>query len=149
MPRDSSNRPSQWAQRLGYGGLLPFVALAAAVWLVAPGLQALAAKALFAYGASILSFLGAIHWGLTMRDAQSPNARRLAWGVVPSLVAWLAVLLPQAVGLYVLAGSLWVCYAVDKKIYAQFNLHAWLPMRLLLTLVASLCCIAGGFGVVP
>ncbi len=61
--------PSPWAQRLGYGGLVPFVGLAAAVWLAPPGDWPLASMALLAYGATIASFLGAIHWGgLVMRD---------------------------------------------------------------------------------
>ena len=50
---------------LGYGGLLPFIATAfgsvldgahAALWL----------DALHAYGAVILSFVGALHWGFAM-----------------------------------------------------------------------------------
>ena len=49
---------------LGYGGLLPFVALAGIGWW-APGTP-LWGTALLAYGAVILSFVGALHWGFAM-----------------------------------------------------------------------------------
>lgn len=135
--------PSEWAQRLGYGGLIPFVALALAIWLVPPALQTVLASALVAYGATILSFVGALHWGLTMRTPSTQSAPALVWGVVPSLVAWAALLLPPAAGLLAIAAMLWVCFAVDRKAYPPLGLQAWLPMRFLLTAVASVCCVAG------
>jgi len=56
--------PSVWANRFGYAGLLPFVFLAVAIWVVEPGHRSLLGLALASYGAVIASFLGAIHWGL-------------------------------------------------------------------------------------
>ncbi|MBC7620038.1 MAG: DUF3429 domain-containing protein [Candidatus Saccharibacteria bacterium] len=134
--------PSNWAQGLGYGGLIPFVGLALAVWLW-PMHQAKAASALLGYGATIASFLGAIHWGLTMRDPQGQSTSVLAWGVIPSLMAWGALMLPADRGLLLIALLLWACFAVDRVVYIRCSLRAWLPMRLLLTTVASLSCIAG------
>ena len=61
--------PSSWAQGMGYAGLLPFVVLATATWVAEAGPRAFAALALAGYGAVIASFLGAIHWGLVMREA--------------------------------------------------------------------------------
>jgi hypothetical protein len=141
MSLPAFNSPSAWAQGLGYGGLLPFVGLALGAWLLAPGQQALAAQALLGYSASILSFLGAIHWGLTMRNPAGQSAGLLVWGVVPSLVAWLALLLPVSTGLLLIAALLWVCFVTDRAVYPRMGLRAWLPMRLLLTVVASACCI--------
>jgi hypothetical protein len=73
---------------LGYGGLLPFALLTAALWALEPGhrLHGLALTGLLAYGAVILSFLGAVHWGfaLSRPDARAPLL--LALGVVPALV---------------------------------------------------------------
>jgi hypothetical protein len=136
--------PSAWAQGLGYGGLIPFVGLAAALWLW-PAHRPMAASALLGYGATIASFLGAIHWGLTMRDAPGQNTSLLAWGVVPSLLAWVALMLPVASGLVLISVLLWACFAVDSRVYTRLGLRAWLPMRLLLTAVASLSCMAGAF----
>jgi hypothetical protein len=142
MSNTVRSSPSVWAQALGYGGLLPFAGLALAVWLLAPAEQAWAASTLLAYSATILSFLGAIHWGLTMRDAGGQSQGLLAWGVVPSLMAWLALLLPAGTGLLLVAAALWLCFAVDRAVYTCLGLRAWLPMRLLLTTVASACCVA-------
>ena len=129
--------PSLCAQTLGYGGLIPFVGLALVVGLW-PTNQAMAASALLGYSATIVSFLGAIHWGLAMRDANGQSASVLLWGVVPSLLAWLGLQLSVGHGLMLMAVVLWICFAVDRVVYTRFGLRGWLPMRLLLTVVASL-----------
>ena len=135
--------PSLWARRLGYGGLIPFVILAAALWVARPGDWPLATMALLGYGATISSFLGAIHWGLVLREGPAQPVPALLWGVVPSLLGWLALLLGHAPGLLLIAALLWACLAVDRVLYPRFQLQAWLPMRLRLTLVASIGCLAG------
>ena len=135
--------PSPWARRLGYGGLVPFVGLAAALWVARPGEGPLAQLALLAYGATIASFLGAIHWGLVMRECRAQPVPSLLWGVVPALLGWGALLLGQAPGLLLIAALLWVCFAVDRVLYPRYQLQAWLPMRLRLTLVASIACLMG------
>ena len=135
--------PALWAQRLGYGGLIPFVGLAAALWLAPPDDWPLALMALLGYGATISSFLGAIHWGLVMRGGAAQPLSSLLWGVVPSLLGWVALLLGHASGLLLIAAVLWVCFAVDRVLYPRYQLQAWLPMRWRLTLVASVSCLAG------
>lgn len=135
--------PCAWALGLGYGGLLPFMGLALAIGFLPPTHHALAATALLAYSACILTFVGAIPWGLTMRDAAGPRTGMLVWGVVPSLVAWVALLLPTVWGLVLVATLLWACFAVDRVVYPRMGLRAWLPMRLRLTAVASVCCVVG------
>ena len=133
--------PSLWARRLGYGGVIPFVGLAAALWLARPGDRPLASLALLGYGATIAGFLGAIHWGLVMREDPAQPVPSLLWGVVPSLLGWVALLLGHAPGLLLMAILLWVCFAVDRALYPRYQLQAWLPMRLRLTLVASISCL--------
>ena len=135
--------PSLWARRLGFGGLIPFVVLAVTLWLAPPGGWLLAAVSLLGYGAIISSFLGAIHWGLVMREGPAQPVPSVLWGVVPSLLGWVALLLGGAPGLLLIAALLWACFAVDRVLYARYQLHAWLPMRLRLTLVASISCLAG------
>ena len=142
MTADSTG-PSLWARRLGLAGLIPFVGLAAALWLAPSGVWPLAAMALLGYGATISSFLGAIHWGLSMRDRPAPRVASLLWGVMPSLLGWVALLLAPAPGLLLIAALLWACLAVDRVLYPRYQLQAWLPMRWRLTLVASISCLAG------
>ena len=135
--------PSVWAQRIGYSGLLPFVLLAMAMWEAEPGHRAFVGYALAGYGAVIASFLGAIHWGLVMRDASKLSLALLGWGVIPSLFAWVALMLNTAFGLLVIAALLWACFAVDRVVYPRFQAQGWLPMRLSLTCIASASCVVG------
>lgn len=90
------------AQTLGLLGLLPFFALALLAWLPDDAaIGALAAPrfaqlALAGYAAVILSFLGAVHWGLALGQGVMPatlQRQSLSWGVVPSLLGWVALLL--------------------------------------------------------
>jgi hypothetical protein len=141
--------PSPWAQHLGLGGLIPFVGLAAALWLAPPQARPLAGIALLAYGASIASFLGAIHWGLVMRDGPEPHVASLVWGVLPTLLAWAGLLLGGAPGLLLVAVLLCACFAVDRVLYPRYRLQAWLPLRGRLTLVANLSCLAGAAALWP
>jgi hypothetical protein len=124
-------------------GLIPFVLLAAVQWFSVPGWRMLAGSALLSYGALIVSFLGGIHWGLVMRGRPVASAR-LIWGVLPSLLGWLAVLLDSPWGQAVLVVSLLACFVVDRSVYRALGLQAWLPLRAALTTVATLSVAAGG-----
>jgi len=133
----------RFAQVLGYAGLVPFIGLAALSLIASPPEQAPAALALRAYVATIVSFLGAIHWGLAMRQGRA-NTLLLAWGVAPSLLAWTSLLVVPVAGSLLLAATLWLCFLVDRRVYPRFGLRAWLPMRLTLTAVASVSCVVAG-----
>lgn len=137
--------PSPWAHRLGYAGLIPFVAGAGLVWLVNPEAHPYAVLALATYASVIVSFLGGIHWGVAFRQEQ-PDMRLLAWGVVPSLVAWVAVVMPPEAGLVVSGVMLAVCYAVDRRVYPAHGLARWLTLRFRLSAVASVSCFLGAAG---
>ncbi len=134
--------PSLWARLLGHAGLIPFVSLSAVLWMAPPSDWPFAGAALLGYGATIVSFLGAIHWGLVMRQGPAQPLPALLWGVVPSLLGWVALLLNRTHGLLLIAGLLWACLAVDRMLYLRYRIHAWLPMRLWLTVVSSSSCLA-------
>ena len=136
------SQPPATAVWLGYGGLIPFVGLSVALWIAGPAWRGFCTTALLAYGAVIASFLGAIYWGFAMRNVAGQHIRLYLWGVVPGLVAWLALLANPVAGLWLIAGLLWVCYAVDRAAYARHELQHWLPLRLRLTAVASASCVA-------
>ncbi|XP_024385924.1 uncharacterized protein [Physcomitrium patens] len=136
---------------LGAAGLIPFVALTPplAQMLPIPAIVAVSyADAQAAYGASIVSFLGAIHWGLAMADYAAPGkggvanmtlmTTRYVWSVVPSLMAWTALLLPPGCKFALLIFSLWTALGVDF-VYARLKLvpYWFLSLRWPLTLVAS------------
>ncbi|WP_294540053.1 DUF3429 domain-containing protein [uncultured Rhodoblastus sp.] len=85
---------------LGWGGVIPFVALALASLTAAPD----AAPLLLGYGAIILGFMGAVWWGVAM--AQGETAPRLyAISVLPALASFAALLTPVWIGLWLLAAG--------------------------------------------
>ncbi len=136
--------PNPIANRLAYAGLAPFVLGALLSWLLSGNEEAhfYVTLALAGYAAVIVSFLGGIHWGLGMLG-DVPSPMPFAWGVVPSLIACVAVVMPAYAGLVIQGLMLVGCYLVDRRLYPTYGLSAWLKLRFRLTVVATLCCFLG------
>jgi hypothetical protein len=135
------------ALKLGYAGLIPFVLGAALMWIVLPDARAHVAKALTAYAAVIVSFLGGIHWGLSFRQQPGPlQPVSYVWGVVPSLVGCVALMMTPEAALVVLGVMLVVSYLVDRKVYPLQGARVWLTLRFRLSVVSSLSCFVGAAG---
>ena len=88
---------------LGLLGVVPFIVLGIAAVSTTDAVQsARLLLALVAYGAVVLAFLGGVHWGFVLHpvlpEGLSPDSRRdatrLGLGVLPSLIGWLAMLIP-------------------------------------------------------
>lgn len=142
------SHPTTLAQRLAHAGLLPFVIGALLVWLIGDrnlDAHAFVTFALSAYAALILSFLGGIYWGFAFRESE-PSAQTFGWGVAPSLIAWVGVLMPAYAGLVVQGAMLIACYLVDRRLYPLHGAAAWLTLRFRLSAVASLSCFLGAAG---
>jgi hypothetical protein len=137
----------------GLAGLIPFIAGTLALWLAPAGLGQWLWKAFIAYGAVILTFVGAIHWGIALALPHGANSDRAnpaiafgyGWSVVPALVGWLALLVTllamPVVGVLLLVTGFATQLFIDARITAAHRLPAWyLALRLLLTavVVASL-----------
>ncbi len=97
-------QPFTVAVLLSLAGAIPFLAIGAVV-LFDPLGSPTAIEVLISYGAVILSFIGAVHWGFALRDVAHPaggvaltpatlGAERqlLVFGVVPALIGWIALL---------------------------------------------------------
>ncbi len=79
----------------GIAGLVPLIGCGLAALGAAGDRGALA---LVAYGATMLSFLGGVHWGFALSDLTGRADRlRLGLGVLPPLLGWVALLLVPAV----------------------------------------------------
>jgi len=141
-------------QRLGYAGIVPFVVLALLLWLVRePQPAAWLSIALAGYAACVASFLGAIHWGAAFSLTDTEDARLLAfqkrhilWGVTPTLLSWIALLMPAYAGLPLLGLILVACYLVDRQLYPNLW-RPWLTLRFRLTVAAVLSCLIGAAGI--
>ena len=139
-----------WVAGLGLGGLLPFFALAAlSAWSATPEQQLLAEEGIFVYGLSIVTFVGAVSFGLALADPRADERLRvkwLMWSVCPSLLACATLFLPAwcrpfALGVLAIA-ALAMDYLLQGALpYAK----PWLRLRSVLTAgaVASLWTVSG------
>lgn len=141
------------AYALGLGGVIPFVACGIAAVSAAPQSSlpqgGIALAALIAYGAIILSFLGAVHWGLELRTAElAPPGRvmRLSLSVVPALIGWACVLLGLAglpeIGLAGLIVGFFAIIAMERR-WSGAGLvpSGYMTMRWILTLLVEMTLI--------
>jgi hypothetical protein len=111
-PHFSSAPLSRAARWSGYAGVAPFLAvLAVLLWAPEPQWRAFAQQAAIAYGAVILSFVGALHWALALAGRLPGDARTIVASVLPSVAATMAVLLEDRRGLALLIvgfGAFWI-----------------------------------------
>jgi hypothetical protein len=143
--------PNLPAILLGVGGLIPFLACTVAILfypseMPIPNLIA----ALTGYGAVILSFVGAVHWGLALAGdpfgvpaRPAMQARRLVLGILPALVGWAALLLgivgrPKLALLLLLLGFIATTIVETRAGRAGLMPRAYLGLRWLLSAVVIL-----------
>ena len=133
---------------LGYGGLLPFVGLL--ILTVVDAHRAPAwSDALVGYGAVILSFVGALHWGFAMSAASLDTTQRrqaFVWSVVPALMAWPATVLAGSAASLILVLGFALHLVQDRRLAGPAELPTWyLPLRWRLTVVAIVCLLANAW----
>jgi len=131
---------------LGLAGLLPFAAAALGSHAAPDSWQGFARGALIAYGAVILSFLGAVHWGLALRappEEQPFAMARLLLGVVPALLAWIALLLPDVFSLTLLALAILGTAGLEQWVHSRGLVPGgYMVLRWVLSIGAALCLMA-------
>lgn len=139
MTTDSREIPAtqRFAWILGLAGLLPFAAHALFSWLSPPAELPGVLRSQAHYAAAILTFLGALHWGVTIASPSIVDGRavmRLLWSVLPSLWCWVVTLYPVDVSLPLLWAGLAVALAVDWLFYRDSPVPRWfLTLRVVLT----------------
>jgi hypothetical protein len=134
---------------LGLSGLVPFWALALAKatgWPHALPPNEVAGM-LATYGATILSFLGGIRWGVAVA---TPEQRRVAtdyvFGVTPQLFAWGALVLPDPWRFVVLAVGVLALGPIDRNLVARGLAPDWFGrLRIVLSLGAGAALFVAAF----
>jgi hypothetical protein len=128
---------------LGAGGLVPFIVLAGALWVLPTEYHPFVYDWLRSYAAVILSFIGALHWGFAMVHNGMANEDRnvlMTWSVVPALVAWVGLLAPVTPGLVLTATMFVIQYTMDRTLVRRFTFPSWyLRLRSGLTVVVVAC----------
>jgi len=77
--------------------------------------------AFITYGAVILSFVGAIWWGLAVAAGPTaPKAMMFLWSVMPALIGWMATLLSADLGVLVLAVGFLLQWSLDAGLVARY-----------------------------
>lgn len=144
---------------ISYAGLIPFIVLSGLIQFVASPWDFWAANSLLLYSASITSFVGALHWGpllMPQTDQTSDNFWRVKgawiWGVIPSLLAWVALHLSFSYGYFVIAATLVATLLVDRSqfrhlIKDQAYLADFLKMRTIITVIASVSLVWAGLAI--
>jgi len=126
------------AHQLGFAGLIPFVLLALACWLVRSDALPAFFNAQEVYAIVTLSFLGGIHWGATIVSAElsaNQTKKALGWSVMPTVIACLATISGSFRFAILIAGFI-ASYQVDKRIYVWYCLPVWfIRLRFILTSV--------------
>lgn len=122
----------------GYAGLLPFVAALLGVWL-APELrwQGLAQQLALAWGAVILAFVGALHWGFAIAGRLPATPFVISAAVLPSVIGAAAVLLAGQRGLALLIAGFGLFGIYEHRRWADSLPAEYLALRRRLTL--SVC----------
>ncbi len=151
---DSGGQGPSRAERpgrlLGYGGLIPFVIGVFVAALAPQPLHEQAVAATLVYGAVILSFIGAVHWGIALIRDQRP------WGVMvgsvlPALLGAVAAAIgvteSPGVGALLLAAGFAAWYGYERVAdpgvafppwYRRLRMHLTATVCLLLLLLALL-----------
>ncbi|HKU97763.1 MAG TPA: DUF3429 domain-containing protein [Vineibacter sp.] len=128
---------------LGTASVIPCVAAAIAATLASsPTLRLYGYVALISYSACVISYLGAIHGGLALRDTPL-SAARLAAAATAPLLAWLALALGERNGLLMMAAVLLLVLAYDITAARRGWIAPWYPrLRWPLTGVMLVCLLA-------
>jgi len=134
---------------LGYGGLIPFIVLALTP-LIDARWTMLAGQVLTVYTVAVLSFIGAMAWGVALVcPTLTPAHRRrlLIWGVAPSLLASLAALASSPERYLLFVATLWLAWWAETRLYSTSVLTPrWRKLRLRLSTAVTLCLAIAWYG---
>ncbi len=129
---------------LGYLGLLPVIVPTVLLFLDKHH-PAIWAHFIITYAAIILSFVGALHWAFAMTIHQASKLDKqfsFIWSVIPSLIAWLSLLINHLFASILLAIFFILNLAKDKNLAKKFDLPEWyLSLRTRLTFIVTICLV--------
>ena len=94
------------------------------------------------YGSIILTFLGAVYWGIILKDihknliSDKIKTFIICWSIVPSLWGVLILIFKHEITIIILAFCFFIVQFVDELVIKLFKFPSWyLFLRRLLTIV--------------
>jgi len=126
---------SNAARYSGYAGIAPFVAALLGVWLAPdPSWQRFSQQAALAWGAVILAFVGALHWGFAIAGRLPATSAVIMAAILPSVLGAAAMLLDGQRGLALLIAGFGLFGIYEHRRWADSLSADYLAMRRRLTL---------------
>lgn len=123
------------AIRLGYAGWLPFaIALGCVTGTTDPELRSFGLQLALGWGAAILAFVGAVHWGLALAGRWHWSALTATAAVLPSVWATIAVMWGGTRGLALLAAGFGLFWLYEHRHVAAVLPPDYLALRRILSL---------------
>lgn len=146
---ERTSRFQKTAWILAFAGLIPFVLIPVTMLFINQdnALVAPAFNFFRTYSAIILSFLGGVRWGYSLRnEIDEPENFILTISVLPALVAWATLLMPQnynVMTLMILLLAFCAHGAWDSLSASADKLPKWFSkLRVTITLIVALCHVA-------
>ena len=128
----------------GFLGLLPFIFGLIDIWINKDNLFFLINLPKY-YGSIILTFLGAVYWGIVIYDTSKNllfdkvKLYVLFWSIIPSFWALLILIFNNDVSILILAFCFIFVQIVDELIIKYFKFPVWyLLLRRILTIIVVL-----------
>ena len=131
---------------LGWAGIIPFV-ISALLVIVMNDYEVEIRIIGLLYASTILSFLGAVHWGKLLFLKEKNNFLWL-WGVSTSLLAWFSLIIIVIFKNYYMSSILLVAGFIFALVvdYKKLSDHKnYISLRIKLTLFAVLSTVINGF----
>lgn len=142
------NRLPAIAWVLALAGATPFIALAASLTTLEPVLGFVILERymlLISYAAIIITFIGAVHWGVAIASEHPKRQILLVYSVLPSLMAWalINVLMAWSIQLTLLAALIVLVFIADRLLVIDSVAQGYGKLRLTLTLIVATSLLAG------
>jgi Protein of unknown function (DUF3429) len=124
------------AEIVSYAGVVPFVLCLLGIALL-PGYEAreLAQRIAISYGAVVLAFVGAVHWGLALAGRMDWRAVRIAGAILPALLGVAATVLGGQRGLALLVVGFGLFWLYEHRSVSGELPAAYVSLRRNLSLV--------------
>ena len=130
------SRLNTTAEIVGYAGVVPFVLCLLGVALLRDyEYRELAQRIAVAYGAAVLAFVGAVHWGLALAGCLSWRPVRIGGAVLPALLGVTSTLLGGQHGLALLVVGFGVFWLYEHRSVGGELPAEYLSLRRNLSLV--------------